>query len=341
MGKKVKLSDIASRFGVSNVTVSKALSGQKGVSEEMRAKIIQVADELGYKQPSAIRKEMNSTSFNIAVLIHDRYFDKYDSFYLQVYQLLTTEAMKLGCFVMLEIIDVEMEQNYVMPKVLSEEKADGIIVLGRMAEYYLDFLNEHSNRPVVYMDFCNQRQNVDAVISDSFYGSYYLTNYLFEMGHEKIAFVGTVLETSSITDRYLGYVKSMMEHGKDIPKEYLIPDRPKNDKNMYTPSQLVLPHKMPTAFVCNCDLSASILIKRLRYEGYRVPEDISVVGYDNYLYPGLCDINLTTYEVDTIEMANKAIDLLRKKINKESYKSGINVVEGKLILGESVKDLVY
>ena len=60
---------------------------------------------------------------------------------------------------------------------------------------------------------------------------------------------------------------------------------------------------MPTAFVCNCDLAASYLIRKLENEGYRVPEDVSVVGFDNFLYPGLCDIGITTYEVDISEMA--------------------------------------
>ena len=79
---------------------------------------------------------------------------------------------------------------------------------------------------------------------------------------------------------------------------------------------------MPTAFVCNSDLTASMVINQLEEQGYRVPEDFSVVGFDNYLFPGLCDVEITTYEVDIREMANKAIHVLLKKsagnvINRE------------------------
>lgn len=99
---------------------------------------------------------------------------------------------------------------------------------------------------------------------------------------------------------------------------------------------LQLPKDMPTAFVCNCDLTASFLIKKLRENGYRVPEDISVVGFDNYLYPGLSDIHITTYEVDMGEMARRAIHNMIKKITSDNYKSGVTVVEGRLVLKDSV-----
>ena len=86
MAKAVKLADIAERVGVSTVTVSKALSGQKGVSEEVREKIRSIAEELGYQQPSAARKSQNQKSYNIGILISERFLDKYESFYWQMYQ---------------------------------------------------------------------------------------------------------------------------------------------------------------------------------------------------------------------------------------------------------------
>ena len=80
MAKAVKLADIAEQLGVSTVTVSKALSGQKGVSEAMREKIKQLADELGYKQPSAVKKEKSVKSYNIGVLVSEKYLGEYASF---------------------------------------------------------------------------------------------------------------------------------------------------------------------------------------------------------------------------------------------------------------------
>ena len=74
----------------------------------------------------------------------------------------------------------------------------------------------------------------------------------------------------------------------------------------------------------------------LQEQGYRVPEDISIVGFDNYLYPGLCNVGITSYEVDYKEMARRAIHSILKKIENPNYKAGVVVVQGKLIIKDSV-----
>lgn len=336
MSKAVKLADIAERLSVSTVTVSKALSGQKGVSEEMREKIKALAEELGYKQPSARSAQNIGKSYNIGVLISDRYLDKYDSFYWQMYQQVATKAVSKGCFTLMEAVSEKEEKSGSLPVLLLEQKADGLIVIGRMSDDYLKMLNKKVSIPILYLDFCTEDRRADAVISDSYYGAYRLTNYLFDRGHRKIAYVGTLLSTGSITDRYLGYVKSMMEHGEEIKKEWLLEDRDKETGKIDTECYMQFPKDMPTAFVCNSDLTASFLITKLRQYGYRVPEDISVAGYDNYLYPGLCDVALTTYEVDLKEMARRAINMMIKKLNGEAYRQGISIVEGHLVIRESV-----
>ena len=72
----------------------------------------------------------------------------------------------------------------------------------------------------------------------------------------------------------------------------------------------------------------------------RMRFSISVVGFDNFLFPGLCDVPITTYEVDTKEMVRKSLQILIKKIRKEYTKAGVNVVEGQLIFRNSVKKLI-
>lgn len=337
MAKAVKLADIAEKIGVSTVTVSKALSGQKGVSEAMREKIKQLADEMGYKQPSAVRQEKQPKSYNIGVLVSDKYLDKYDSFYWKMYQCVATKAVQKECFTMLEVITYENEMEKQLPKIALERKVDGIVIVGRLDSGYLKVLQESCNIPTVYLDFYDENVLNDAVISNSYYGSYLLTNYLFEMGHKNIAYVGTLLFTGSITDRYFGYAKSMLEHGVNVRDEWVIPDRDMKYGLINFDGKFESFKVQPTAYVCNSDLTASKVIKKLEELGYRVPEDFSVVGFDNYLYPGLCDVDITTYEVDMKEMARKTIHVLLKKMNGERYRQGISIVEGHLVMKNSVK----
>lgn len=339
MAKSVKLSDIANRLDVSVVTVSKALSGQKGVSEELREKIVAIADELGYVQPSVARRKAMNTNFNLGVLIQESYLDRYSSFYWQMYQQVAQQSTDRGCFSLLEVVTPQMEAQDILPKLMTENKTDGIIIIGYLKDSFLKKLLNEATVPIIFMDFMDRKQSVDAVISDSFYGAYYLTNYLFEMGHKKIAYVGTPGATGSITDRYLGYIKSLLEHGCESRPDWIIEDRDRSGGNIDEENKLVLPKEMPTAFFCNCDLTAAILIRKLEKNGYRVPEDISVVGYDNYIYPGLCDIEITSYEVDFAQMARRTVDNLVKKLNGEQYPQGTHVVEGRVVIKKSVKKL--
>lgn len=339
MAKAVKLSDIAERVGVSTVTVSKALSGQKGVSEEVREKIRSIAEELGYQQPSAARKSQNHKNFNIGILISERFLVKYESFYWQMYQAVATRATAEECFTMLEVIGKAEEENGRMPKLVQERKVDGIIVIGKMMDAYLQHMNTEAGIPVIYLDYYNGREASDSVISNSYYGTYELTYYLYRMGHRKIAYVGTLLAMESITDRYFGYQKALLELGLEQKKGWVLDDRHIETGEIDTVNMLQIPKDMPTAFVCNCDLTASFLIKKLKDNGYRVPEDISVVGFDNYLYPGLSDIQITTYEVDLKEMAKKAVYNMISKISNENYKPGIHIVEGHMVLKESVAQI--
>ncbi len=339
MAKAVKLADIAKEFGVSTVTVSKALSGQKGVSEEMREKIVNLADELGYKQPSAAKKERLEKGYNIGVLIRENYFDKYNSFYLSLYQQVSAKAVSKGSFTLLETIGEKVEHDLELPQLVREDKVDGLIIIGRLSDGYLDMLEKKSKVPLMYVDFSDSKGIEDAVVSDSYYGAYTITKYLLEAGHRDIAFVGTVLSTSSITDRYLGYTKALMEYGIEIKKEWVIDDRYISTGMIDDEKLIQLPENMPTAFFCNCDLVGSMLIKKLENAGYKIPEDMSVVGYDNFLYPGVCDVEITTYEVDTKEMARRAVNNLIKKMSGEKYKNAIIIVEGHLVEKDSVKKL--
>lgn len=336
MAKSVKLADLAAVLNVSTVTVSKALSNQKGVSDELREKIKKLAVEMGYRQPSAVKKAVNSGGYNIGIIIADKFLEKFNSFYWKMYQEVTTKVAMKNCFSMLEVINEFDENNNILPKLIQEQKVDGIIVIGKMKDDYLKRMKELSTIPAVYMDFYDDKQSCDAVISNSYLGSYVLTNYLIDMGHKKIGFVGTVLATDSITDRYFGFTKSMMEHGLTIKPEWLVEDRDTRTGKVEIDSNKLIVKDMPTAYVCNCDLTASYVIKCLEANGYSVPNDVSVVGFDNYLYPGLCDIGITTYEVDMQEMARCTVKTMLKKIENKNYKSGIFIGHGRLVCKDSV-----
>lgn len=334
MAKLIKLSDIAEVVGVSTVTVSKALSNKVGVSDEMRTRIKEVAEEMGYISKTTTKNNLYETN-NIGVLIPARYFEN-TSFYWEFYHRIVSQLTEIGYFCILEIINSDAEISLETPKVIQEQKVDGVILIGQPHEDYLEKIVNLNQIPTIVLDCYDAHIEYDTVISDGFYGMYILTNYLLRMGHRKIGFVGTILATSSITDRYLGYCKALLEYGLHPNPEWVIPDRDESEKIL---SNFNLPQELPTAFACNCDLTAHYLICTLKEMNIKVPEDISIVGFDNYLYADLSDIKITTYEVNIDNMVKVCIDHLIKKIKGMEYPKGISIVTGSLIVKESVQDI--
>ncbi len=337
MAKAVKMADIAKVMGVSTVTVSKALSDQKGVSEELRARIKKQAQEMGYRTAASLSRERakKNASYTIGAIVADRFLDKYESFYWTLYQEVATTAVQRGCFTMLEVLQSEDENRMIMPKLLQEKKTEGLVIIGRLKKDYLEQLMAYASIPVFFLDFYDRDGKYDAIVSNSFHGMYIMTNYLFNMGHRDIGFVGNVLATDSITDRYFGYVKSLYEHGVDVNKAWVLNDRDPDTGRSDEGFEIKLPERMPTAFVCNNDAAAAMLVQTLQRAGYRVPQDISVVGYDNYQPPGLCDVGITTYEVDMKEMARRTVKNMIRKISGDHYKQGVYIVNGRIIYKDS------
>lgn len=336
MAKTVRMQDIAEKLGVSTMTVSKALAGKPGVSQSVRAKIKKLADEMGYIAPGSEKTEYGK-SYNVGVILAEYNTEKYAAFYWKLYHAVSSSAVKKNCFVMLEVISDEDEKNFVQPRLVQEKKIDGLLVLGGMKSEYLKMLAGENGIPIVYVDFYDNCVNEDSVISNSFYGTYQITNYLFSKGHHRIGFVGTLFASKNITDKYLGYEKAVIEHGERIRDDWIIPDREHARSNY---EKITLPMDMPTAFVCSCDLTASKLIRSLGEKGYQVPEDVSVVGYDDFLYPGLCNIGITTYGVDMDHMAETTIQVILRRLAGNDCRKGIYVVEGYIIEKESVNQVL-
>ena len=237
---KITMKDIAQKLGVSVVTVSKAFNNKEGVSEELRAQIKKTAEEMGYRYNATAKALREGHCFNIGVIVASRYMDETEnSFYLKMYQNIIKHLTDYEYSGILEIVTQEMEDGNELPRIISNNKIDGLIVLGQMKAEYLLFIKK-TGIHTVYLDFYNKTIDVDAVITDNIYGEYLLTNYLVGKGHKKIAFIGNIYTTASILDRYLGYYRSLLANRLEVHPEYLIPDRTDQGKFIIISFQFIL-----------------------------------------------------------------------------------------------------
>ena len=328
--RAVTQTDIARELNISVVSVSIALNGRKGVSDELRQRILDVAEEMGYEGPLG-QTQRKESLVRIGVLISQRYLRYTPSFYMKVYQEIVIAAQEKKSMTFLEILDPEDEENLSMPKLFCDDQVNGILVLGELGRAYTEAIRTESKAPVIFVDYYQPIGDADFIISDGYAGAYRLTKMMLEAGYRKIAFVGTLQATSSIRDRFFGYRKALMENRIELRPDWIIPDRIAFDADIF----MNLPEEMPQAFFCNCDVTAAFLIEKLRQCGYRVPEDVGVAGFDHFYMNKIDGVELTTYDVNIEAMAKVSVNTLLRKINQTHFVSRMSVVSGKIIHGNS------
>lgn len=336
MGQKkdVTLEDIARELGISIVSASNALKGKKGVREELRRQVSEKAEEMGYQLPQPSARRITKC-YCIGVVIAERYVKEYPSFYMETYRQVAQLVTKQGSLTVLEIVDLDKELMQIPFQLFLDVQVQGIIFIGEMNMDFILSVKAAGAVPVVCIDFYSTEKGMDYLVTDSFGGMQLMTQRLVDAGHKDIGFVGNPHATNSIMDRYMGYCKVLKLNGLTERRDRVLCDR---EINGYV-IDFELPQELPTAFVCNCDKSAYVLIEKLNRLGLRVPEDISVVGFDGFdssagrRPEGL---ELTTYESDQKAMAQIGVNTLMKRIEKNTKPENIRTVEGRVREGNTV-----
>lgn len=331
MSKNVKMKDIAEKLNISIVTVSKALANKQGVSDELRDKIKELANNMGYKIKN--NKE-DSFNYNIGVIVAQKYMDAENSFYFTIYNNIVKYLGDNNFYALLEVVDRNKELENVIPNIILDKKVDGIIILGQMEESYIKVICEQ-DIPVIFLDFYDRHFLVDSIIGDNIYSSYAITNYLIEKGHKNIGYVGNIYANRSILDRYLGYSKALLEANIEIDKNLIIDDR--DSKGAFL--DFKLPKDLPTAFVCNSDKTAYYFIRYLDKMGIRVPEDVSIVGFDDDIHAKISTPPITTIKIDINKMAKRCVNNILKKIKNNNNKVENSIIPGNIIIRQSVKEI--
>lgn len=332
----VSMKDIARACGVSVATVSKALNGQPDIGEETRVRVSQMAQKMGYMTNSAARALKTNRTYHIGVLfVDERLSGLAHEYFATMLESLKVEAEAHG-------YDITFINHNVGGKPTSYLQhcryrgVDGVVIA------CVDFTDPRvrelaeSDLPLVTVD--HMFNNRLAVVSDNVQGVEALVRYAYEKGHRKIAFLHG--EKTSVTqNRLVGFYRACEELGLVIPEEYVResafhnPDRCAQD----TLDLMNLPER-PTCILFPDDYSYVGGMNALRQMGIRVPEDVSVMGYDGIHLARV--IGLTTYWQDTREIGRIAAERLISLIEHPKTTLADRImVSGRLLEGNTVKNL--
>jgi LacI family transcriptional regulator len=305
--KSISMQTIADKLGISKVTVFKAFKEQSGVGEELRKQILDLSSELGYNYK---KREQKQTNHHFLILMSKSSMVDDEQFYTVILYHINALCAENGDTMNLYIISDETSEDSYLKQICSKNDVSGIFILGQLNKNTVSDIVEIGN-PVVAVDFYYADMKFDYVVTNNFYSAYAATMHLINCGYKKIGFSGDTSIYSSIMDRYLGYLKALMENGLEINESYTIIEADKN--NTYF-EDFKLPDKLPEAYFCHCDLAAYTLIQRLTKMGYKVPDDIAVIGFDNTQIASNSVPLITTVNVDKENMAVIAYNIMKKRL---------------------------
>jgi LacI family transcriptional regulator len=322
VGRLATLRDIAEATGVSVAAVSLALNGRTGISDDTRERVLMAAAELGYVRRGE-RQPRQARGF-IGFVIEQLPFPVFsDIFYGDVVQGIDQEAHELGFSTGFTVVDVDRpaEAQAKVHQMLVGNRARGLIVIGGsnlIDELVRDLARQEA--PLVLLDNYLYDLPLDGIEMDHTIGGYLATRHLIDLGHREIGFIAGPVKYRTLSDRADGYRRAMLEAGIAIDPDLIVTpgEASSGKKGYFEMRELLSRSRRPTAVFAVSDKSAFGAIDAIHEAGLDIPNDISLVGFDDVHESSLLDPPLTTISVPKRQMGRLAVRMLADQIGQAS-----------------------
>ncbi len=312
--KKVTIKDIAKVANVSYATVSRALSGSAEIGEETRERVLRICTEMGYTTNYVAQSMVMKRTKLIGLIVAS--ID--NPFMAELAYHIEGRARELGYNLMLcnSSHDLELERDVF--KLLMGRQVDGIILVPGHSESYATLKEYIKQVPTVFMSE-NLRDLPESYVAvDNYQGTRIGTEYLYSLGHRDILYFGRRKGSMTHQLRAEGYIDMCKELGIESTVYQSAFRYSSIDAGNQMAKLLFQKPLKYTAIFAAADSLALGVLKAAEEAGIRVPEDLSVMGFDNITYTGLPKINITTIEQPKKSMGFLAVDMLLEKINDQS-----------------------
>lgn len=329
------IKDIAKEANVSPATVSKALNSRHDVSEATRQRILDIAQALNFV-PNAMGKNLRTQKTeNIGVIFcRESQPLSGNPFYSRVLEGVEAELAINNYNLILHLLPNDSDVG--IPKMIRERQVDGIILGGVMSQVFVDQLC-NMNIPVVMVDPKIHLSDVSQVLIDNEHGAFQAVQYLTDKGHQRIGFISGDLDRLSFIQRFRGYKKAL-EYAR-IPFDQELVRTGGLEKGYEHTEALLKMNGRPTAIFAANDINAIYGYKAIKDLNFRIPEDVSVVGFDDIELSKIASPPLTTIRVYKEEMGSLAVRQLLQMVNKEHTNRVNAMIPTRLVERESVMDI--
>lgn len=321
----VTIKDVAKKANVSPSTVSRVISDSPRISEQTKRKVRRVMDELGYHLNYNARVLAQQKTRTIGIVMKKSSSDSlHDPFFPEVLRAISAYCNKANYNITLTTGETEEEIFEDVVKMVRGKRVDGMIVTySKKNDRVISYLRE-SHLPFVLVGSPHEAQeNIIYVDNDNMKAAENATDYLIDLGHERIGFIGGDLDYEVSVSRLKGYEDALMKHNLPIHADLIV-----NPKTPYDTDQIVLDFmelsSPPTALVVTDDLVALKVLQVCRKEGIDIPNELSIISFNNTMIADVSSPPLTSVDTQVFQLGNEAAKCLLEEIDEPSeYKKSI------------------
>ena len=339
MSKRITIKDVADDTGLSIAAVSYVLNDKEGVRPETRELVLSAVERLGYVPNYTARGLASHRSRLIGVCSPQTepgsklMFD--NPFYSKLFSSIEYECRQAGYHVIVSGTDAD--ESFL--KLAQQRSLDGMIIVGSYSkEFYSDL--KKANMPVVLVDTYQNPERFHEVKVDDRRGGYMATKYLIDRGHRNIAFISGALREQGVTQlRFDGYRQALEESGIPYQKRLVFPGVVSFQSGFDCAQKALEQATEITAMFCTADIIAMGAMKQVIAQGRKVPQDISIMGFDNLNIAEYTSPSITTVAQD-IEMKGKlAVEIIMEDIDNRVQEPRCMELPLRIIERESIRSL--
>jgi LacI family purine nucleotide synthesis repressor len=330
------IKDVARLAGVSTTTVSHVINKTRFVAESTQEKVMAAVKTLNYA-PSAVARSLKCNSTRtIGMLVtqstnpfFSEVIDGVESYcYRQGYTLILCNTGGL----------YEKQRDYI--RMLAEKRVDGMLVIcSDLTEELLEMLEAYGDIPKVIMDWGPKSSQADKIIDNSEAGGYLATKYLIDRGHHAIACLSGQLSKAACQERIQGFRRAMAEANLTPTEDWILEGNFECDTAVLAADKIIAMDEKPTAVFCFNDTMALGLMSRLQQRGIKIPDEISVIGYDNIETSEYFSPPLTTIHQPKRRVGKNAFEILLERIRNKEHERRVFEMHPEVVERDTVKDL--
>jgi LacI family transcriptional regulator len=334
------IKDVAKEANVSIATVSLVLHNHNRISPATSQRVNKAIKKLNYHPSRSARGLVSQKTGNIGFILRDDHFLRSEAFYTRIFLGTEFEARDYEYFILLTTIPANYSNKDRLPRFILEKNVDGIIIAGKVPNAIIEQIEKY-NLPIAFVDYYPPSNDYSVVLIDNISGGMGATSFLIRLKHKNIGFLAGDISHPSINDRFRGYVRAMENAGlSSSKKNYVIDENDTARENGYNSAKKLLRQnrEITAIFACN-DAMAIGAMQYLKEIGLSIPEDISVIGFDDIEADISIDPPLSTVRVPKHEMGIEVMKLMSEMLKNNTGSRKKILVPVELIERKSTAEL--